>query len=275
MEKTIWFPWLQGIDHAPAVVKACLGSWTMMNPGWKVRFVEWPALPSLFPDDEALRDRIAHCGMLGEAVASDLIRVNLLHRYGGVWADATCLCRKPLDLWLPMLAAQGFFAFSAPAPDRILSSWFLAARRGNPIVAGWCRSVMHYWAGNPPRSLVSIDDLETDPRYREHRRNRGLWFDQFRPEYRSQCPYFWPHYAFEQMLANDADLAAQWNLVPKMTAAIPHRLQDHGLHKPVDPAFRNEFSNGIAPVFKLTHKTALSAEDRSTVFGYCLDPANW
>ena len=31
---------------------------------------------------------------------SDIIRLALLNRYGGVWADSTMLCLEPLDRWL-------------------------------------------------------------------------------------------------------------------------------------------------------------------------------
>ena len=49
--------------------------------------------------------------LIPPAAESDLLRLYLLNKYGGVWVDSTNLCRRPLDDWLPSAARQGFFAF--------------------------------------------------------------------------------------------------------------------------------------------------------------------
>ena len=49
--------------------------------------------------------------LIPPAAESDLLRLYLLNKYGGVWVDSTNLCRRPLNDWLPSAASQGFFAF--------------------------------------------------------------------------------------------------------------------------------------------------------------------
>jgi len=41
------------------------------------------------------------------------VRILLLHEFGGIWVDATLLCNRPLDEWLPSTMTEGFFAFAA------------------------------------------------------------------------------------------------------------------------------------------------------------------
>lgn len=80
-------------------------------------------------------------GLIPPAAESDILRLYLLKKYGGVWVDATNLCRRPLDAWLPSAACEGFFAFfpdlQSPehkgVPHIISSAW-----------AGWIISVYIY-----------------------------------------------------------------------------------------------------------------------------------
>src|SRR5262245_44082221 len=106
--KRIWFLWLQGIAQAPPLVRACLESWRRWNPDWQIEVLDQSNLDTFLPASAQLGGRSER---IQAAALSDLIRVNILNRHGGVWTDATCLCRKPLDVWLPQLAQAGFFAF--------------------------------------------------------------------------------------------------------------------------------------------------------------------
>ena len=85
---------------------------------------------------------------------SDLVRLELLHRYGGVWGDATTVCAKPLDGWLNQYARHGFFAFDRPGPDRMISTWFLAAHKGSYIVERWRDAAARYW-----RDRIERDEI--------------------------------------------------------------------------------------------------------------------
>jgi hypothetical protein len=69
------------------------------------------------------------------ASLSDVIRLLLLHEYGGVWADATLYCNSPLDHWLNPFLGSGFFAFANPGPDRRLAAWFIASAENNDLCA--------------------------------------------------------------------------------------------------------------------------------------------
>lgn len=271
IEKRIWFLWLQGIDAAPPLVQRCLESWRFWNPGWKVELLDETRLPTLLPEDGV---RLERWSRLSPPARSDLIRLNLLCRHGGVWTDATCLCRRPLDVWLPPLLKGGFFAFDAPTRRNPLSTWFLASEPGGALIRGWRDAANAYWEIGTERTPVSIRELSKHPDYAEHRRDTSLWLDPERPEFRTLYPYFWVHYLFSDLL-RDPKSAARWQAVPKITADIPHRLQSLGLQSPIDSALAREFRQGMAPLYKLSNKRNIDIDDHSTLLGYALDPSNW
>ena len=125
--------WDRGLDAAPEVVHLAYRSWREMNPGWEVRFL-----------DDATAARYLDVGTLfgvaslqhTVAARSDYLRTYLLARHGGVWADATAWCWRPLDDWLTGETADtGFFIFRQPESkeDRQITSWFIASAPGNSI----------------------------------------------------------------------------------------------------------------------------------------------
>lgn len=137
--KVVWIVWLQGWEKAPDLVKACRRSWEYHNSDWQVRALARVDLHHLI-DTRQLP-------MQSLAAYSDCVRVELLYRYGGVWADATTFCTRPLDSWLPRELPGGFFAFVKPTPTRPISSWFLASQPGGAIISELHASVREYWQG--------------------------------------------------------------------------------------------------------------------------------
>ena len=138
----IWSLWLQGWQDAPPVAVACLRTWRVMNPGWQVHALDQDSLTGYLPPDFISKLRVAE---KKPAAVSDRIRIELLHRYGGVWVDATAMCMRPLDEWLPLSMQSGFFAFCKPVPERMVASWFLASEKGSYIVERWRKATWDYW----------------------------------------------------------------------------------------------------------------------------------
>jgi hypothetical protein len=215
LRKIIWTCWFQGEDRAPEIARECIRSWRDLNPGWELRCLDAASALRYAP---ALSSFDLTSRRVTAASLSDILRMSLLHEYGGVWADATLYCRRPLDDWLPDVFAEGFFAFDSPGPDRWLSSWFLAAKPGSPVVAAWLRAVLDYWS----------DRSEADA-------------------------YFWLHRLFQSVCEAEPEIAAIWRRVPKISANGPHRIQRLGMASPAArTATEVDWEN--TPCFKLTHR---------------------
>ena len=92
----IWTYWEQGWNHAPLVCKICIESWELSNPELTLHKVSARDLPALLPD-------LCRWDRLWELPAgqrSDLVRLALLKKFGGIWADATLFSTAPIMPWL-------------------------------------------------------------------------------------------------------------------------------------------------------------------------------
>jgi Capsular polysaccharide synthesis protein len=218
--KLIWMLWLQGWDQAPAIAHAARRSWAGRNPAWELRALDRTSLAQVLPAETL--NRLFDTPKPMEAL-SDQIRLELLYRHGGVWADATTICARPLDDWLAQALPRGFFAFSRPAPDRMLSTWFLAAEKGSEIIDRWRAGGWEYW---------------------QDRQERG--------------DYFWLHMLFAEIYERNARVRALWDATPVIPAQ--HRFhfgpEAETLKRPPGPEIAADLANPPVPVFKLTHKFA-------------------
>ncbi len=135
LPKIIWMFWHSGLEGAPDIVHRSLTTWRHFNPDHEVRFLTLAdAEMALGVDLEALFAKLTVD--LGWAGKSDLIRLMLLAKFGGVWADATTFCLRPLSDWLhDEIRTNGFFCFrwADKASDREMVSWFLASIPGHPL----------------------------------------------------------------------------------------------------------------------------------------------
>ena len=261
LPKIIWFIWLQGLDEAPLVVRKCYDSWIKHNPGWQV----------IFLDAANIADHIdLKQGGITTQAYSDVLRINLLAKYGGVWVDATCYCNKSLDEWLPGYMSTGFFAFNRPGPDRMISSWFIAANKNNYIIHAYKDRVNAYWSENPCISFFESSKWFFLNKYLQ-RIGPQVWFSGFVLKILKVYPYFWFHYLFENIYLKDSRFREIWDNTAKLNADIPHRLQTIGLFNPLNEEIKAEIDNKTAPVYKLTWKYEASDYKKDTVMGYLLN----
>jgi len=214
----IWILWLQGWGEAPEIAISSRDSWTLRNPAWNVHCLSRKNLNDFLP--HRITSEIFE-QTKEPAAQSDRIRIELLAKYGGVWADATTICIEPLDKWLDHNLKEGFFAFSKPGGERPLSSWFIAADLDNYIVNYWRDATRKIWRNSPPKE------------------------------------YFWFHNLFKEALEYDSEFLRIWELVPKISAQHSLHLGP-GHAKELQDAPNQErikaFKEMIAPVAKLTHK---------------------
>lgn len=268
MNRVVYMLWLQGWEDAPELVRACRESWVLMNPGWQV----------LALDAHSVREHVDvpswAVEKLSAAQLSDLIRLRLLERHGGVWADATTMCNWPLDSWLPEFFDQGFFAFWRPARGYGLSSWFLAADAGHPLVVSTRKALEDYWQRARLQRPGPIRDVLGKVLVRVlalTERSTAWWFSRTVRDVLGVYPYFAFHYAFADVVRRVPRLASLWRAVPKISADGPHMLQRYGLDRAPDTLMRWELASPTAPVYKLTWKVDGDATARGTVLSELLE----
>jgi len=225
--------WLQGWGEAPEIVAACRRTWERHNPGWTVVPLTRESAYRLLDGSELLS--AVETRTLPPEALSDVIRIGLLQKYGGVWADATTYCLQPLNDWLPAHLASGFFAFSNPGPDRMLSTWFLAAAIGSQITTEWAAATADYW------------------RARSERHH-----------------YFWFHILFAECYARNKDCRQVWDQTQKISSEGPRYFfpQEEELLRLVASADRELVEGGAVPLVKLRHAVPADHAPENSVLRY-------
>jgi hypothetical protein len=267
--RTVWFLWFQGLQNAPYVVRKCHESWVARNPGWRVVSLDEKSLVR----HASLDYGSGSVARLPAQHRADLLRLDLLAHYGGVWADSTCYCMQSLDDWLPAKLESGFFAFSRPGPDRLISNWFLAAQPGDVLVSRLFTQMLRYWEGaefdQGERQLIR----KVLTRLLKHSpRTRGWWFSAPIRDWLAISPYFAFHYGFEKLVREDRDCADIWRRTPKISSDGPHRLYRAGLLGPGSAALRAEIDGREVPLYKTTWRLQDEAVPHDSLLHYLLEP---
>jgi len=234
MIKTLFIYWAQKFKNAPEIVQKCLLSWKINNPTWTIIELDDTNLYDYINLDEIKNLQNKN---ITKTSYSDIVRIFLLNKYGGCWCDATTFCNKPLDCWLYKNIQSGFFAFNKPTKDRMLSSWFLYSEPNNYIVSKWKEKTIEHWNNN---------DNVTN--------------------------YFWFHHLFGSLYKSDTYFQKIWDLTPKISADLPHYLQNKLFSVPSNDVICH--INGETPMYKLTYKFDTNKYNDNCVLKYLYDTTN-
>ena len=255
LERVVWMLWFQGFENAPEIVRLCLHSWKARNPTWKVVELTDENLSDYIDSDTLSMMRSLD---MSRQTLSDLIRIYLLSRHGGVWVDATCFCCKPLDDWLPEYMPSGFFAFRSPGPDRLLANWFLAARKGNLLASVLYEKHRDFFLKNKfplqntkrGRNRVKAirSTLNRNPTIAQ------LWTYPLLTRTIGVYPYFIFHYQFARTVRENKECREIWDKTPPFSADIPRKMNKTGILSPMTDELLDDLEQAKDPLYKLTYK---------------------
>ena len=146
----IWILWLDGIENAPGVVQACCRSAQKCFPDRKVHILTEDNYRDYVTFPGFIREKI-DSGQITRTHMSDLLRLELLIRYGGTWLDATVLCSSP-EVPSYMLDSDLFlFQDLKPGWDghsQRISSWMITSCTNHPILRLTRALLYEYWRKN-------------------------------------------------------------------------------------------------------------------------------
>ncbi|OOO00118.1 MAG: hypothetical protein ATN35_09050 [Epulopiscium sp. Nele67-Bin004] len=89
--KIIWVCWLQEIENAPPVVKACYKNLMNKFSDYKKVLITATNYMDYVKIDSIILEKWKK-GIISNTMFSDIVRLELLVKYGGVWIDSTILC---------------------------------------------------------------------------------------------------------------------------------------------------------------------------------------
>ncbi|MCR5249141.1 MAG: capsular polysaccharide synthesis protein [Lachnospiraceae bacterium] len=143
---TIWWCWLQGLDAAPEIVRACYRSLSRLGREicviTKDNLKDYVELPS--PIMDKWRD-----GRISNTHFSDLLRLELLCSHGGTWVDATVFC-SGTEVISPLLDDASLFCFRSVMRNGVseytgYDSWFLHSTKRSGILSDTRDMLYAYW----------------------------------------------------------------------------------------------------------------------------------
>ena len=254
-QRTIWMYWNRGLKQAPDLVHICVESWHKRNPEWNFCVL----------DDTTLHDWLdmtdvrARNPRLTIQAYSDILRWRLLAQYGGVWADATLYCAKPLDSWLASnVTPDGFFVFRSPEAH-LYHSWFLVGHPGNPVVKIMKAELdrffifydgyRHYWDIRGVWRFYRLIERFAG------RYNHQIWRSHFFRKYLKATPYFFQNYLTGAAISRSREAFDDFLSLTMKFGEEPHALQNM-TQTNVCPSLETvrELLDGPCPMQKLTTK---------------------
>ncbi len=148
IEQNIWMFW----DGAkiPKLNKICTERWGTLNPQFKFTLLDdkslYQYLPEFYEIDKMCRFKRNY------QAKTDLIRLMLLDKFGGIWCDASLYPDKPLREFInQILNEKNFFAYSFPqrSNGRDIANFFLIAKQGHYIVKKWIEEYRKDYISGP------------------------------------------------------------------------------------------------------------------------------
>lgn len=143
--KIIWVCWFQGIENAPLLVNRCYESLMKNMTGFDIRVIDEKNMLNYVDIPNYIIEKWKK-GIISSAHFSDVLRVALLVKYGGIWVDSTVLCTNN-DL-CEYITNSSIFVFKSVmrGSDTIsASNWLISSKPNNPILVLMQNLLNEYW----------------------------------------------------------------------------------------------------------------------------------
>lgn len=142
----VWFCWLQGIDEAPPLVKACCESQRRNLAGKSVEVISY----GTYGDFITLPEHIVRKhkeGKIPHQQFSDIIRLELLIKHAGTWIDSTVLCTGSNFPGRVLDCDLFLFQYRERRTGRLrgFSNWFITSCTNNLALLVLRDMLYQYW----------------------------------------------------------------------------------------------------------------------------------
>lgn len=271
-DKNIFVYWDKGLSNATYLIKVCVSSWKIHNPDWNLIVLDSNNL-NLYIDMDDVRNKNPE---LTIEAFSDLLRVRLLRKYGGVWVDATTYCNCPLSNWITEFQFDGVFFFKSNSLD-VFGSWFIYAKKDSYLISKLCEE--------EERFLVKYSGFKHYMNIRFFWRiwkAMELWLGRYNYYFWRLAsirivfgvsPYFFSHYLLGYLISEYKQIDQIYSNIKNIDVERPHDFQIYGLIKNAKlPEFvLQDFYNRNVPVYKMSYKRDLDLWKENGVFAMLED----
>ena len=147
-EQIIFQYWHQGKENAPDLIKECFESVQKYQGDKKIIVISFDTVKDYVDIPQKFYD-LVNSKKIPIAIFSDIVRLYLLDKFGGLWIDSTILLtdKIPQEVW-----ESDFCVFQKnPETDlqeNKMSCYFIRAKKGSPNLRAIKKTLENYWAGN-------------------------------------------------------------------------------------------------------------------------------
>ena len=221
-------------------------SWKVNNPDWNIIELNNSNLKNYINLEKEIPN--FNFKKISKASLSDIIRIFILERYGGLWCDATTLNTQSINNFLNQISGD-FFAFSFKHyEDRMISSWFLYAKKGSYIIKKWKQETISY--------ISKLNKIGGNISNTYH-----IWKNN-KYEYEH---YFWFHYLFTDLYKNDIKFKNEWDNSKKIYNNYSHHFMNK-LNQKINSDDFNMIEDKNNYLFKLTYRN--NVNNKSSVLDF-------
>ena len=181
MKKIVWSYW-DGPSND--LLDQSLESWKKYFKDWEIKILNKKTIKNY----KLLKPK--NYNQLTPTIKSDVIRLNLLYQYGGLWLDRTIIINKPIT-WLKKYEKYSYFSFLYNK-NRGIEPWFIMVpKKNNKYIKLWLDTF--------------IDILNTKP-YENHVAYECICMDDTK--------YFMIYQAYCYLLDSNKDFRKNHNSTP-------------------------------------------------------------
>lgn len=234
-EKVIWSIWLQGEENAPLLVKKCFES-IRRNNQWELIVITKSNMDQFVKIPPRILSKYLK-GLISHTSFSELLRIELLNKYGGLWVDSTIFFTQNNEYdfsEVDFLSLKGIDRFSPGEPLGFIPVFFMYSKCDLEYIKFVRDLLFSYWV----RFDYSID-------------------------------YFLIDYIFKYVYINNSTFKDSYDGIPLLGR---NRFL---LNSVMNEVFTDELNEKILSsgcmAYKLSNKESyrkFSSDGRLTVFGY-------
>jgi len=207
--RVFWTYWDQGAEAMPAFNKLCVETWRATHPEWTVRVLgkdsigEWLEPGDLPPTFGSLKMKQHR---------ADCVKSALMVRHGGAYLDSTIMLWQDIGKvigWEDLEEGLYDFAGYYFHDHEFVENYFLAARRGSPLVTAWHNMHLEFW-----ETRTSAGALDKDSFF------RGVRISRIDP---SERGYLSQHACYMKLFDCNLDGFREKTKRAKLVDAASHR----------------------------------------------------
>lgn len=146
----VWICWFQGIENAPEIIKKCYESVKNNLKDREVILITEDNMEDYVKFPDYILEKYRK-GIITKTHLTDLLRLELLIKYGGLWLDASVYCSN--NNIPDYISNSDLFFFQCLKPGRdghshINSSWLISSKTNNKILMATKYLCYEYWKYN-------------------------------------------------------------------------------------------------------------------------------